>query len=125
MNPTSVHGTVLDHPVLHCPLDDPPCVAFTVAVETAVPPVPGQTGRLICEVIGYGHLAEDADRLLSPGVTVTVTGHTANPQHRDWAPGRWLEATCLAVDGDPADEGVAVDSPDTPGVDLSGITPPW
>jgi hypothetical protein len=124
MNPTSVHGTVVDHPVLHCPLDDPPCVTFTVAVETAVPPVPGETGRLVCEVIGYGHLAEDADRILSPGVTVAVTGHTANPEHGDWAPDRWLEATTIAVDDDPADEGVAAGS-HTPGVDLGGITLPW
>ncbi len=61
MNLTSVHGSVLDHPGLYCPLDDPLCVTFTVAVETAIPPVPGHAGPLVCEVIGYGPLAEYVD----------------------------------------------------------------
>jgi len=124
MNITSVHGSVLDHPVLYCPLDDPPCVTFTVAVETAVPPVPGHAGPLVCEVIGYGSLAEDAGRDLAPGMTVTVTGHTANPDHVDWMPGRWLEATGIAVSGD-VDGKAVVDCEEAAGVDLSGLTPPW
>jgi len=124
MNITSVHGSVLDHPVLYCPLDDPPCVTFTVAVETAVPPVPGHADPLVCEVIGYGSLAEDADHDLAPGMAVTVTGHAANPDHVDWAPGRWLEATGIAVSGDADGEAVA-DSADAAGVDLSRLTPPW
>ena len=124
MNLTSVHGTVLDHPALYCPLDDPPCVTLTVAVETAVPPVPGHTGPLVCEVISYGPLAEYADHDLAPGMTVTVTGHTANPEHVDWAPGRWLEATGIAVSGDVDGEAV-VESEEAAGVDLSGLTPPW
>jgi len=48
---------------------------------------------------------------LAPGTNVTVTGHTANPDHVAWAPGRWLEAV--------------VDGEDAAGVDLSGLTPPW
>jgi hypothetical protein len=124
MNLTSVHGSVLDHPLLYCPQDDPPCVTFTVAVETAVPPVPGHSGALVCEVIGYGALAEDADCALAPGMTVTVTGHAANPDHVEWAPGRWLEATGIAVSGDADGEAVA-DGEEAAGVDLSGLTPPW
>ena len=87
-------------------------------------PVPGHAGPFVCEVIGYGPLAEDADRDLAPGMTVTVTGHTANPDHVDWAPGRWLEATGIAVSGDVGGETV-VDGEDAAGVDLSGLTPPW
>ena len=37
MNRTSVHGALVDHPVLYCPPDDPPCVTFTVAVATPPP----------------------------------------------------------------------------------------
>ena len=124
MNLTSVRGAVLDHPVLYCPLDDPPCVTFTVAVETAVPPVSGHAGPFVCDVIAYGPLAEYADRVLASGTTVTVTGHTANPDHVDWVPGRWLEATGVAVSGDVDGEAV-VDGEDVAGVDLGGLTPPW
>ena len=123
MNLTSVHGSVLDDPALYCPLDNPPCVTFTVAVETAVPPVSGHAGPLVCEVIGYGPLAVDADRVLAPGMIVMVTGHAANPDHVDWVPGRWLEATGIAVSGDVDGEAV-VDGQDAVGVDLSGLTPP-
>jgi len=123
MNLTSVHGAVLDHPALYCPLDDPPCVTFTVAIETAVPPAPGHAGPLVCDVIGYGPLANYADRVLALGMTVTVTGHAANPDHVDWVPGRWLEATGIAVSGDVDGEAVA-DAEEAAGVDLSGLTPP-
>jgi hypothetical protein len=99
-------------------------VTFTVAVETAVPPIPGRAGTLVCEVIGYGPLAEYADRDLAPGMTVTVTGHTANPDHVDWAPGRWLEATGIAMSGD-VDGQAVVDSAEAADMDLSGLTPPW